>query len=87
VDPLPARESRGFTARNPKHWPVLARSAGALFIRSYERGERVHLAMVSRGYAGSMPVIDEVTASRAQWSYALTLPFAALVVCVLGWSL
>ncbi len=23
-----ARESRGFTARNPRHWPVLARSAG-----------------------------------------------------------
>jgi cobalt/nickel transport system permease protein len=50
-----ARESRGFTARNPKHWPVLARSAGALFIRSYERGERVHLAMLSRGYTGRLP--------------------------------
>ncbi len=50
-----ARESRGFSARNPKHWPVLARSAGALFIRSYERGERVHLAMLSRGYTGRMP--------------------------------
>ena len=50
-----ARESRGFTARNPRHWPILARSAGALFIRSYERGERVHLAMLSRGYTGKMP--------------------------------
>ena len=49
-----ARESRGFTARNPRHWPVVARSLGALFIRSYERGERVHLAMVSRGYTGSL---------------------------------
>ena len=26
--------------------------AGALFVRSYERGERVYLAMESRGYAG-----------------------------------
>ena len=50
-----ARESRGFTASNPRHWPVLARSAGALFIRSFERGERVHLAMLSRGYTGRMP--------------------------------
>ncbi|MGW6732855.1 cobalt ECF transporter T component CbiQ [Streptomyces sp. NPDC055013] len=82
-----ARESRGFEAKGVRHWGVLAKSAGALFIRSYERGERVHLAMISRGYAGSMPVIDEVTASRAQWSYALTLPFTALVVCVLGWAL
>ncbi|MDV9175833.1 cobalt ECF transporter T component CbiQ [Streptomyces sp. W16] len=82
-----ARESRGFEARGVRHWGVLAKSAGALFIRSYERGERVHLAMVSRGYAGSMPVIDEVTADRAQWSYALALPSAALVVCLLGWTL
>ena len=50
-----ARESRGFNARDVRHWPVLARSAGALFIRSYERGERVHLAMLSRGYTGTMP--------------------------------
>jgi cobalt/nickel transport system permease protein len=46
-----ALSSRGFTPRNPRHWPVIARSAGALFIRSYERGERVHLAMLSRGHA------------------------------------
>ena len=53
-----ARASRGFLARNPLHWPVLARSVGALFIRSFERGERVHLAMVSRGYTGRMPTMD-----------------------------
>ncbi len=82
-----ARESRGFTARGVRHWGVLATSAGALFIRSYERGERVHLAMISRGYAGTMPVIDEVTASRAQWTYAAALPLAALAVCLTGWML
>ncbi|KOV62731.1 cobalt ABC transporter permease [Streptomyces sp. MMG1121] len=82
-----ARESRGFEAKGVRHWGVLAKSAGALFIRSYERGERVHLAMVSRGYAGAMPVIDEVTASPAQWRLALALPSTALVVCLLGWIL
>ncbi|MFE4371252.1 cobalt ECF transporter T component CbiQ [Streptomyces sp. NPDC056835] len=82
-----ARRSRGFEARGVRHWGVLAKSAGALFIRSYERGERVHLAMVSRGYAGTMPVIDEVTASRAQWTYAAALPVTALAVCLLGWTL
>ena len=45
-----ALASRGFRARDPRHWPVLARAVGALFIRSYERGERVHLAMLSRGH-------------------------------------
>ncbi|UFN45988.1 cobalt ECF transporter T component CbiQ [Nocardioides okcheonensis] len=52
---LTAMRSRGFDPRSPRHWPVLARSLGALFIRSYERGERVHLAMLSRGYDGRLP--------------------------------
>jgi cobalt/nickel transport system permease protein len=82
-----ARLSRGFEAKGVRHWGVLAKSAGALFIRSYERGERVHLAMVSRGYSGSMPLADEPAADRAQWSYALALPMTALVVCLLGWAL
>lgn len=82
-----ARRSRGFEARGIRHWGVLAKTAGALFIRSYERGERVYLAMVSRGYAGSMPVIDEVAATRAQWAYAAALPVTALAVCLMGWTL
>ncbi len=52
---LIAMRSRGYDPRSPRHWPVLARSLGALFIRSYERGERVHLAMLSRGYTGTLP--------------------------------
>ncbi len=52
---LTAMRSRGCDPRSPRHWPMLARSLGSLFIRSYERGERVHLAMVSRGYTGTMP--------------------------------
>lgn len=46
-----ALASRGFRARDPRHWPVLARAVGTLFIRSYERGERVHVAMLSRGHS------------------------------------
>ncbi|MCA2187265.1 cobalt ECF transporter T component CbiQ [Nonomuraea cavernae] len=80
-----ARESRGFEARNFRHIPVIARSAGALFIRSYERGERVHLAMLSRGYSGQMPIIGEISASARQWGTALALPILALAV--LGLSL
>ncbi|MEW9554427.1 cobalt ECF transporter T component CbiQ [Nonomuraea sp. NPDC050783] len=75
-----ARESRGFEARNARHIPVIARSAGALFIRSYERGERVHLAMLSRGYTGQMPIMADMSASAAQWGTALALPAAALAV-------
>ncbi|MET9248262.1 cobalt ECF transporter T component CbiQ [Nonomuraea sp. NPDC003709] len=80
-----ARESRGFEARDLRHVPVIARSAGALFIRSYERGERVHLAMLSRGYTGQMPVIQDISASVRQWGIALALPAMALAVWGLSW--
>ncbi|MFE9043241.1 cobalt ECF transporter T component CbiQ [Streptomyces sp. NPDC012421] len=79
-----ARRSRGFEARGPRHWGVLAKTAGALFIRSYERGERVHLAMISRGYTGTMPLLDERPTARAQWAAALALPLAALPLCLLA---
>ncbi|MBB4913829.1 cobalt ECF transporter T component CbiQ [Streptosporangium saharense] len=81
-----ARESRGFVARDVRHIPAVAKSAGALFIRSYERGERVHLAMLSRGYTGSMPVIQDLSASSRQWLTAGMLPGAALVA-LLGTTL
>ncbi|MFB6582538.1 MULTISPECIES: cobalt ECF transporter T component CbiQ [unclassified Streptomyces] len=84
-----ARRSRGFEASGIRHWGVLAKTAGALFIRSYERGERVYLAMVSRGYAGSMPVIDDAAATPTEWARASTLPLTALTVlltavCLMG---
>jgi ABC-type cobalt transport system, permease component CbiQ and related transporters len=81
-----ARESRGFAARDLRQVPVLARSAGALFIRSYERGERVHLAMLSRGYTGTMPIIQDMSASVRSWGHALALPGVAAVVALLSWS-
>ena len=58
---MTALRSRGCDPRSPRHWPVLARSLGALFIRSYERGERVHLAMLSRGYDGRLPQSGEAS--------------------------
>ncbi|WP_141582738.1 cobalt ECF transporter T component CbiQ [Actinomadura sp. WMMA1423] len=80
-----ARASRGFEARDIRATGVLARSVGALFLRSYERGERVHLAMVSRGYDGRMPVIDDVGASARQWTAAAALPLAAALVTLAAW--
>ena len=84
-----ARESRGFVATGIKHWKVLATSAAALFIRSYERGERVHLAMLSRGFDGNLPSLDNNKATQRQWITALSLPGLALSLSlfflVIGW--
>ena len=82
-----ARESRGFAATSVRAWPALASTAGALFIRSYERGERIHLAMLSRGYGGRMPATHSVTATPAQWAQAGILPGLALATMALAVAL
>jgi cobalt/nickel transport system permease protein len=74
-----ARESRGFSARSVRAWPALGSSTGALFIRSYERGERVHLAMLSRGYRGRMPVTVPLGATAGQWALGLVPALVAVV--------
>ena len=84
-----ARESRGFIATGIKHWKVIATSAAALFIRSYERGERVHLAMLSRGFDGHLPSLGNPVVTTRQWFTALSLPGLALLTSLLflaiGW--
>jgi len=75
-----ARESRGYTGGRLGHLAAVAGGAGALFVRSYERGERVHLAMLARGYTGRMPSLASGGATAEQWIRCAALPFAALLV-------
>ena len=78
-----ARESRGFEATGLKHWKVLATSAAALFIRSYERGERVHLAMLSRGFDGTLPHTEITRIGFKTWFAALSIAMIALIASIL----
>lgn len=80
-----ARAARGFEARDLRDAKVLARSLGALFLRCFERGERVHLAMLSRGYDGRMPVLLRADASGGQWAASAVLPAAAAAVSLAAW--
>lgn len=60
----------------------IAASAGALFIRSYERGERVHAAMLSRGFTGEMPDLGHKKATRAEWRAGISVATVAPMVLV-----
>ena len=79
-----ARESRGFRARHLGALKVLGPAAGSLFIRSYERGERVHLAMLSRGYTGRLPSGPVAAVPARDWATGLALPLAAAAVLAAG---
>ena len=63
-----ARLARGHDPRFLWQVGATARGVGALFVRSYERGERVHLAMLSRGSTGAMPPAADGAPSRRQWA-------------------
>ena len=77
-----ARESRGYTGGRAGHLTAVAGGVGSLFVRSFERGERVHLAMRSRGYTGRMPTLSVEGASRAQWLEGLAISLVAVAVAV-----
>lgn len=74
-----ARDARCFRARDLRQARTLAQAAAALFIRSYERGERVHVAMLSRGYSGALPDLRAVTEAPVAAAAAppLRVPVAA----------
>ncbi|MGA0866244.1 MAG: cobalt ECF transporter T component CbiQ [Candidatus Nanopelagicaceae bacterium] len=79
-----ARASRGFEARGIRDWRILSSVIATLFMRSYERGERVHLAMLSRGFTGVIPRTPEAPASRKVLVQALALPLIALLISLIS---
>jgi cobalt/nickel transport system permease protein len=80
-----ARQSRGYDPRWLWQARGVAATAGTLFVRSYERGERVYLAMVARGYDGTMPPLDTLRPSVGGWWPAAALPLAAWIVAAAAW--
>jgi cobalt/nickel transport system permease protein len=81
-----ARLARGYDPRWLWQAKALAMSSGALFVRSFERGERVYLAMLSRGFTGAMPRTDDDSrAPLGQWLAALSLPAAAGTLTGVAW--
>ena len=73
-----ARDSRNFGGGR-KLWQIgtVGNMIGTLFIRSYERGERVYASMVARGFDGHSRTLERLYFSRRD----------ALFIAVLGMAL
>ncbi len=54
-----ARRARSFRRGGVLGWSARAGLIGALFVRAFERGERVHSAMLARGWDGTARGLDE----------------------------
>lgn len=64
----------------------IAASAGTLFVRTYERGERIHGAMLARGYSGRMPGPAPTPRGASHWVTAL-LPATISALGLLAWTI
>lgn len=80
-----ARDSRSFS-NNKKLWQIrnLGNMIGTLFIRSYERGERVYAAMVSRGYDGNSQTLTQSRFKPLDAYFALTSNSIIILIIAYG---
>ena len=59
---------------------TLGQTVAVLFIRSYERGERIYNAMLARCYSGQLRSKEHFTLKTADWCWGLSI--AAAGVCL-----
>ena len=50
---------------------VVGNMAGQLFLRSYERSDRIHNAMLARGYTGQLRTLNAHTLHSSDWLFAV----------------
>jgi cobalt/nickel transport system permease protein len=55
---IQARRARSFRRSGRLDWGLLTGLLGLLFLRAFERGERVHAAMLARGWDGMIRSLD-----------------------------
>lgn len=80
-----AMTARGMRMSHVAAWPAVATALGALFIRTYERGERIQMAMLARGFDGTTRGWDTVAqAAPRDWLIAGLLPLSAAVLLMVG---
>jgi cobalt/nickel transport system permease protein len=70
-----ARDSRNFGGSWLHHMKTIGHMVGTLFIRSYERGERIYAAMLARGFDGQVRTLYKLRfkQSDAYFSVAFSL--------------
>jgi cobalt/nickel transport system permease protein len=80
-----ARVARGDDPRFLWQAKAVIRSAGTLLVRCFERGERVQLAMISRGWEGGMPRgLLTRPAPPLAWAASLSVPLLAAATTVVA---
>ncbi|MBM3153767.1 MAG: cobalt ECF transporter T component CbiQ [Chloroflexi bacterium] len=80
-----ARDSRNFGGRRLHQLKAIGNMIGTLFIRSYERGERVYAAMIARGFDGEVRTMRTLSFGRADAYFGIAFVLALIIPGVLWW--
>lgn len=87
-----AREARSATIPGMKRggnliWRIriVGNMAGQLFLRSYDRSDRIYQAMLSRGYAGYMRTLKPHDMEKLDWMTLLMGISLFAIVQMMGW--
>ena len=73
-----ALASRAYHPRHALHARPMGRVATAMFLRTYGRGERVYLAMLARGYRGTVPRLAPLSFARGDATFLAAVALALL---------
>jgi cobalt/nickel transport system permease protein len=79
-----ARDSRCFGGTWLWQGKTIGHMVGTLFVRSYHRGERVYLAMIARGYDGTMRVMTSERFGKKEGVFLIWVPFLLFLRILLG---
>ena len=79
-----ARDSRCFGGVWLWQIKTIGHMVGTLFVRSYHRGERIYLAMLSRGYDGTIHVMTSERFGKKEGIFLLWVPFLLFLRIILG---
>lgn len=74
-----ARDSRNFGGSRLWQLRTIGRMIGTLFIRSYERGEAVYAAMLSRGFDGHSRTLDRLRFRPADAGFGIGFSLALIL--------
>lgn len=76
-----AAGARGFRPRHLGDTVVVGQLAGSLMLRSLQRSERVHQAMLSRGFTGIIPASQPLRWSRRDTLFLLASLALSTAIC------
>jgi cobalt/nickel transport system permease protein len=82
-----ATKIRGFRpGTNTNTYRTYAYVIGMLFVRAAARAERVHQAMLCRGFKGKFYSLQDFQINSASWAFAMMMTAIIVVLALMEWS-